>query len=270
MASNPLNRIDQLENNSKTTTIINTKLSEESEKIRTGIYILAWKDHKYILLLSLIAEGAIGITVVLFTSGIVYNCSLAVSIIYLVFKLLTAESKNFITYVKHINIALNEGTNGQSICSLIYKSIYLLLKLESAIVLDLVELDISCACKETISFATVDAIILIASINAASKTERVADAIPLLVGFDFIKDFPQKILKRFKYKDDDAIQVYEEYRTSITINRSNLLWNLQLPIVCMFHIIGGVLLLIILINSGTIELENYPLNGVKSESHNHI
>ena len=46
----------------------------------------------------------------------------------------------------------------------------MLLKIEAYIVLDLVELDIVCACYETLSFATVDAVILIGSINAASRT----------------------------------------------------------------------------------------------------
>jgi len=110
--------------------------------------------------------------------------------------------------------------------------------LETAIVFDLVELDIACACRETISFATIDAIILIAAINAASRAESVKDAIPLLVGFDFIKDFPGRILKQFNIKDDDALAAYETLRTSMSIDPSKITWYLRVPIVVMFNIIA--------------------------------
>lgn len=265
--NNPMNRIESAVDD-KVDTIRNIKTIEEREKIRAGRYILGWRNHRYILLLSLIAEGVIALTVVLFTSGPVYSCSLALSIIYLVFKLLTAESKNFITYIKNINTAINEGTYmyGPSLFSLVLKYTHLFLKFESALVLDLVELDISCACRETISFATVDAIILIASINAASRTERVADAIPLLVGFDFIKDFPQKILKRFKFNDHDALSTYEELRSIMNTNPSKIRWYLRFPIICMFHIIGITVLIILFINSGVIVLENSPLSHNYSAS----
>lgn len=55
------------------------------------------------------------------------------------------------------------------------------------------------------------------------------------------------------------MNAYEEYRNSVNNNRSKLLWTLQLPIVCMFNMIGLFVLLILFVDSGGIELENHPL-----------
>ena len=55
------------------------------------------------------------------------------------------------------------------------------------------------------------------------------------------------------------MNAYEEYRNSVNNNRSKLLWTLQLPIVCMFNMIGLIVLLILFVDSGGIELENHPL-----------
>ena len=140
--------------------------------------------------------------------------------------------------MKNLDIVINESNATGSYLSTILKYIHLFLQVKTAVVFDLVELDITCACRETISFATIDAIILIASINAASRAESVQDAIPLLVGFDFIKDFPARILKQFEIKDDDALAAYETLRTSMSSDRSKLTWYLRAPIVVMFNIIS--------------------------------
>ena len=74
----PLNRIERLE----VTTIKDIKITDDSEKIRTGRYILAWRNHRNITLASIVAEGTIAIIVLLFTRGVIYKWSLAVFTTY--------------------------------------------------------------------------------------------------------------------------------------------------------------------------------------------
>jgi hypothetical protein len=77
MVVNPLSRIET--ERPAVTTIKDIKNTDDSEKMRTGRYILAWRYHRNITLAAIIAEGAIAVIVLLLTSGLVYEWSLAVT-----------------------------------------------------------------------------------------------------------------------------------------------------------------------------------------------
>jgi len=54
--------------------------------------------------------------------------------------------------------------------------------------------------------ATADMVVIIASINFASRAYSLSNAIPLLVSFDFITKFSSEIVKGVVIEDDDAIK----------------------------------------------------------------
>jgi hypothetical protein len=233
-------RIDNRNENNVINSLINVKNTDTDEKIRAGRFIISWRISFSQMLLTLIAECIISIIAILTTNGEVYSYSLGVSLIYLIFTISTAKTKNVITYINNIKFVLNEGIDGTS--SWFYKNIgkyiHLFLKLEAAFALDFVELDVACICRENICFATMDALLLITALNAALRTERVVDAIPLLVGFDFVKEFPHKIIKRLKIKDEDALKEFNTSREELYNYRSKLFWNLRIPIMIMFNVIS--------------------------------
>ena len=78
------------------------------------------------------------------------------------------------------------------------------------IILDLVQVHVVSTSPQTLSFATADMVVIIASINFASRAYSLSNAIPLLVSFDFITKFSSEIVKGVVIEDVDAIKKAEE------------------------------------------------------------
>ena len=112
--------------------------------------------------------------------------------------------------------------------------------ISACIILDLVQVHRFSMSPQTLSFATADMVVIIASINFASRAYSLSNAIPLLVSFDFITKFSSEIVKGVVISDDDAIKKADENEEWILEKQFLRLW---LPMILMTGIVITALVL---------------------------
>ena len=83
-------------------------------------------------------------------------------------------------------------------------------------------------------------VIIIASINFASRSQDLSSAIPLLVSFDFITNFSRQIIESITIKDEDAIKKSEENDEWMSKNMCLMFF---LPLTLMVGVIIAALVL---------------------------
>lgn len=231
------------------------------QEIRYGKYVMAWRLKPRKMLGALIIEIIIGFLAILTATGKINTLPLVTSILYLVYIFLSSKTQNTVNAYSWYTEAYSwtkkylERKGCFSPFSVLLKYTLLPLIVTALVLLDLVQVHRLCIAPQTLSFATADMVIIVASINYASRSSSLSVAIPLLVSFDFITKFSSHIAGGISIKDEDAIKYATE----------NDKWVLD-------HITkGGILPIIAMISTVTIALVLVYLNfGIDGYIHGTI
>jgi len=252
MTDNPVAiRIDNEKNINKLS-ILAVKDHEKLEirlnqKIRHGKYVIGMSAHPARMLIALCVEFVIGFLAIITASGKLQTKSTIVSFLYLLNMFSSSKTKNSKWVCKVIfEYYMDNVTDRITLLWFILRVIfrYIPLSIPLCIALDFAQLHRDCATFETISFATADLVVVIASINYASRSPYLSDSIPLLVSFDFITKFSSALIQNIPITDEEAITKSEEalsWRNQDEIKRKWLPGLIMVIIVAAAVALAGAL-----------------------------
>lgn len=224
---------------------------EREQNIRYGRYVVAWQLLPVRMSVALVVEIVVGFLAILTSSGSFQILPSIVSFLYLIYIFSSSKTGNTIRVLKEMYNDFREG-DIEKIINIIFFWIPILLP--ACIVLDLVQVDFDCVSPQTLSFAAADMVIIIASINYASRAPALSTSIPLLVSFDFITKFSTQIISSVSISDDDAIKKADD--NGAWINKK-LFLRVWLPIIVMVGVIVAAIVLACL----SIGIDSYvPIN----------
>lgn len=184
-----------------------------NQKIRHGKYIIGMAAHPARMFITLFVQLAIGFLAIITASGTFQPRSTIVSFLYLLNMFSSSKTKNTKWLCKVIfEYYMDNVTDRISLLWFILRLFfrYIPLSFPMVIALDFAQLHRDCATMETVTFATADLVVIIASINYASRTYNLSDSIPLLVSFDFIIRFSEALVRNMPITDEAAILKSEE------------------------------------------------------------
>ena len=210
---------------------------ERSHRIRYGKYIIAWSLRPVQMTMALITETAIGFLAIVTASGHFQTLPSIVSFLYLVYTFVSSNSNVLLGFIYQINDGLktSDQINWLSMNVLLSPLLF-----PAGLVLDLVEVSQKSVSPQTLAFATADMVIIIASINFASRQLYLYNAIPLLVSFDFITNFSKKIVNDIVSTDGDALRRSKENDEWIC---DNIILGFWIPNIVMIIVVITALVL---------------------------